>query len=247
MRDILLQRAKIHQECEDLEKRAAHLELCKRDPVYFINNFCWTYNPREKRVDIPMVLYPFQEFFLNEARACIDSGEDLNIEKCRDMGVSWVMILLFQWYWLFQDGGAFLVGSQREEDVDKSKLDPATLFGKFRYNLYKLPKWMRPTQLTDMKLNIANLEKGNYFAGSASTAIFGRSRRYKAIFFDELAFWDYAEDAYDGCSQTTNCRIAVSTPYGNTNKWYKVVKDPRNVQIEYADEAALLKEKGIKA
>jgi phage terminase large subunit len=210
--------------------QATLLELCRRDPIYWFNNFAWTFDPRAEITDMPFNLYPYQEWCIREWYACIENQEDFGVEKSRDMGVSWMLILLFQYCWLFRPGWNFHVGSRKEAEVDTASIDPSTLFGKFRYNLYRLPRWMRPPadKVNDKKLHIQNLINGNLLTGESANPSFGRGARQRAILTDELAFWDCADMAWGGISATTNCRIAVSTPCGETNRYAQLMNDPRN-------------------
>ena len=71
-------------------------ECCRRDPVFFVNAFCWTYDPRSKPFTrIPLILYDFQEEALIKIIRAI-GNRDLLIEKSRDMGVSWCVLAVVQ-------------------------------------------------------------------------------------------------------------------------------------------------------
>lgn len=225
---------------QDLELQAVLTEMCRRDPIYWFNTFAWTFDPRAvtpKSPDMPFILYPYQEWCIREWYACIDKQEDFGVEKSRDMGVSWMLMLLFQYCWLYRPGWNFHVGSRKEAEVDTASIDPSTLFGKFRYNLYRLPRWMRPPddKLKDKKLHIQNEVNGNLLTGESANASFGRGARQRAILTDELAFWECDDMAWGGISATTNCRIAVSTPCGETNRYARLMNDDRN-QLQVAPE-----------
>lgn len=227
------------------ELQALHLELCRRDPVYWFNTFCWTTNPREDYRDIPFNLYPFQEWCIAEWLNCIDNQIDVGVEKSRDMGATWMWILLFQYCWLFRPGYSFHVGSKREDEVDDGLISPdSTIFGKWRYNFNKLPPWMRP-KFNDKRLNIMNLDNNNSLTGESSNPAFGRSRRYRAILLDELAFWEAGEAAYEGCADTTNCRIVISTPYGEANAFFRIMHNENNEYRALPNEAELKRIKGV--
>lgn len=231
----LLERVELLQKAEgNPELQQILLELCKRDPVYWFNTFAWTFDPRAQSPDIPFNLYPYQEWCIREWYNLIETQEDFGVEKSRDMGVSWMLILLFQYCWLFRSGWNFHVGSRRENEVDTAVLDPSTLFGKFRYNLTRLPRWMRP-DYRDKKLSILNEDNGNLVTGESANPSFGRGARQRAILLDELAFWECADTAYGGCSATTNCRIVVSTPFGETNRFAELMNDPTNELREPPD------------
>ena len=56
----------------------------------------------------------------------------------------WIVVTIFLWFWLFKGpGNDFLIGSRKEEYVDKHGVMSA-LFPKMRYQLSRLPGWMLP-------------------------------------------------------------------------------------------------------
>lgn len=234
--DILRQRAELGAIASNNEVvQGIHLELCRRDPLYWFDNFCWTSDPRKPQSNIPFVLYDFQRWAITDWYGCIERQEDFGIQKSRDMGASWLLVLLFQYCWLFRPGWSFHVGSRKEQLVDTVVEDPSTLFGKFRYNLNRLPVWMRPVGVEDKKLSIRNPDNGNMFTGESANTSFGRGQRARAILFDELAFWDNAEAAWSGCSETTRCRIPTSTPYGDSNTYGQLMTSVKNQYVVWPD------------
>jgi len=146
----------------------------------------------------------------------IDTGRDLLFEKSRDMGVTWLTVWIFLWYWLFRDGINLLMGSYKEALVDSRTDD--SMFGRIDYSLDALPKWLIPKNFNPQKhrtkLKLINPANYNLISGDTMNADFGRGSRKTAIFFDELGSWDYAKDAWESCGDVTNCRIANSTPKG---------------------------------
>ena len=219
----LKDRAELLRQCADNPQlQALQMEMCRRDVKYFISTFCWTTNPRAEFRDLPFNLYPFQEWLVDEIVGCIEDQVDCGVVKSRDMGVTWLVVVVMVWYLIFHPGYPCHVGSKKEQDVCNAQMDPdSTIFGKIRYVLYMLPPWMLPS-ISDKKLSLLNEDNNNIITGESANPSFGRSRRYRFIFFDELAFWEKAEAAYEGCADTTNCRIAVSTPYGESNKFYNI-------------------------
>ena len=212
-------------------------ELCRRDFCYWVNNFVMTFNPRLEGAEchIPMILYPFQA---NGAKLILESmgrGEDLLIEKSRDMGASWLIVAIFTWQWLFQDGVKFHIGSRKEDLVDKIG-DMDTLIEKVRYILRWLPPWMLPDGYRASQhasfMRIINPANGNAITGESSNAGFARGGRSKAILFDEFAFWDSDNSAWVSAGHSTNTRIAISTPNGKANTFAKLALDYGNPHIE---------------
>ena len=219
-----LQRVQLLYEAKnDIGLQNALVERCKEDPLFWFDWFAWTFNPRLDDAHLPFNLYPFQRDVIEIMYDCITRGEPLIIEKRRDMGLSWMVLLMFQWFWLFKDGADFLLGSRKEDEVD-DKGNRSTLFEKFRYNLNRQPLWICPklARHHDGHMKIINPKNGNVLNGEAATPDFGRSQRYRAALMDEVARHPYGELAYASVSQSTNCIILLFTPFGKANVAYKM-------------------------
>lgn len=222
---------------DNLKLQAVLKEKCKRDIIFWVNTFCWTHDPRRlTNQDLPFILYPFQEDAIQVMRDCILERTDFGIEKSRDMGATWMVVLVYQWFWQFHKGSNIHLGSQKEDDVDRGYVDPAnTIFGKMRFNLMKQPAWLRPAGFDlkkhSRKLAIENPELNNWFTGESANPRFGRGDRYLSVGFDEFAFWEMAEAAWASASQSTNCRFVWSTPYGTGNKFAHLMNDTENELI----------------
>lgn len=212
-----------------LQKAAEHpmlqaslLEQCRRNPAFWFDSFCWTFDPRRSQPHQPFVLYPYQRHALTMLTNSIAQGADLLIDKSRDMGVSWLVLLAFQHQWLFQPGSNFHLGSRKQESVDR-KGDISTLFEKLRYNLEWMPHWMLPSGFQssthDNLMRLINPANGNIISGESSNANFGRGGRYRAVLFDEFPFWPDQDAAFASAGQSTPCRIVVGTPYGKANRF----------------------------
>jgi hypothetical protein len=222
-RQWLMRRLTLVQAAQDNPDLQALLMLwCKRDVRFWFRHFCWTFDPRLDQPHQPFVPYPFQEKALMELVSAIENGEDLLIEKSRDMGLSWLVLLAFQYFWLFRDGANFHLGSRKQEAVDR-KGDLSTLMEKLRYNLAWLPHWMRLSgfqdNVHDNLLRLLNPANGNTITGESSNENFGRGGRYKAVLFDEFPFWPMQDAAYASAGQSTPSRIVVGTPYGKNNRF----------------------------
>lgn len=225
IREHLEKRVKIKRTAEkDPDYRIYHLALCERDPVHFINHFCWTYDPRTKYPHIPFVLYPFQEELVKDLVNQIENGEDILIEKSRDMGGTWVVLAVGLWGWLFK-GWDGRIGSRTENYVDMQG-DMDSLFEKLRYMVEKMPQWMLPKGFEKEKhatyMRLINPHANCSIIGEAPTANFGTGGRRKWALLDEFAYWPHAESSWRKLGDTTPCRIAISTPEGRGNKFAKL-------------------------
>jgi hypothetical protein len=200
--------------------RKLFVERCSRDTVFWINTCCWTFDPRLRgfRRWLPFMLFPRQEEYVRSLRAAIDGDYDLLTEKSRDTGETWCKLAVLLWYWLFEQGFTALIGSIKEEKVEK-KGDPSSMFWKLDFLLDNQPVWLRPegykpTQPWRTHLKMQNPVSGSVITGESSNPDFGRSGRYKCIFPDEFASWENAAPAWTSCQESTECRLPGSTPKG---------------------------------
>ena len=190
--------------------------------IFFIENFCWTYDPRSRNKNLPVVLFDYQKDAVRYIVDHIDRGENFLIEKSRDMGASWLIVYIFLWYWLFRDGTNLLLGSYKEKLVDDG-VNQDALFGKLEFALRNMPQWILPRLFKlskhRQKLKLINPENQNIISGDTMNPNFGRGARKTAIFYDELGFWEHAKDSWEAGADTTACQIANSTPAGKNFYW----------------------------
>lgn len=198
-------------------------EKCRRDIIFWFDYFAWTFNPRQAPYDFPFNLYPFQVRLIEELCDCIDNGSPFLIKKSRDMGATWIILLVFQHYWLYKPGSDFHLTSITENDVDQIG-NKSTLFEKLRYNLRFLPKWMAPqlSKQHDSYMKLINPNNGNSITGQAPVLDFGRSQRYRAVMMDEMARLKNGAAMYGSVTSSTDCIIMPYTPYGKSNEAYRL-------------------------
>lgn len=208
---------------EDPSYRGVLREKARRDVLFFINQFAWTYDPRPESPPHhhPFMLYEFQEDYIRELEATYKEVQDLLTDKSRDMGVSWMVLSWILWHWLFDPSFNALIGSRKEDFVDNYLPDSA--FGKLHYMLERLPKWILPDGFDLDKhrtyLKIINPESGNTIQGESANADFSRQGRYSVILLDEFAFWPWAASVWTATADSAPCRLVVSTPNGTENKF----------------------------
>jgi hypothetical protein len=140
----LTERLNIHQSAtENYFKRMEIIAKCADDPIYFIDNFCWTQEPRNlMQSDIEFFLFDYQKEVIEDLRQAETLGEDRLFEKSRDMGFSWMACSYFIWRWLFTKGWIGIYGSRKQDEVDNKSI--SSFFGKLRYQVYKLPNFLFP-------------------------------------------------------------------------------------------------------
>jgi len=215
----LIQKAK-----QDIKLQQTLLEKSRRDILFFINTFGFTYNPRLSKPVIPFITYSFQDSFLDDISKQIENGTDCFVEKSRDMGFSWMTVALQVWG--FIKGWNSLYGSYKQDYVDEQgNMD--SHFERIRFFTSKLPKWFLPSDLVEKYMNISSKELQTEISGDVGEN-FGTGGRRKFVILDEFALWQYDSTAFRKTKDVTNCRIFGGTPNGRMNLYGKVMTDHRD-------------------
>lgn len=199
------------------------LELAKVDPITFIDRFLYTFDPKRPPHHLPFRLYPFQKQLVTDIKTAIEKGEDIFIEKCREMGVTYVVLDVLLWFWLYVPGSNFLLGSRKEQYVDSTKGSSSeminkeeSLFGKLQYTINRMYPFLYPKGFIMDKhmtyMSIVNPENGNVITGESANQNFSRGGRFTAVLLDEFSFWSDDHSVWGSTADTTNCRIVVTTP-----------------------------------
>lgn len=199
----------------------------KGNPVAFIRDWGVTFDPRMAELGLPttmpFILFAKQEEWIDWLVDRWKKREDGLTEKSRDMGLSWLCVAVAVWMWLFHNGSVVGFGSRKEEYVDKLG-DPKSLFWKIRQFINYLPPEFQPAGWDEKKyaphMRIINPENASSIIGEAGDNI-GRGNRTSIYFKDESAFYERPEAIDAALSQTSNCKIDISTPNGAGNPFYK--------------------------
>lgn len=229
-----------------IERMREHPEIVPRlwdyyasHPSNFIDDWGCTFDPRlaERglRTVVPFVLFPKQREFLDWTYQRWKSREDGVVEKSRDMGVSWLTVSFAAWMMIFIPGTVVGFGSRKESYVDQIG-NPASLFWKVREFINLLPKEFQPKGWDPAKhapfMKIQNPSNGSFITGEAGDNI-GRGNRTSIYFIDEAAFLEHPDAADAALSQTSNCRIYVSTPNGTGNPFYRKAHDGKTKKFVF--------------
>ena len=193
-------------------------------PGEFIQHWMDTYNPRKTSQKwMPFVFFKRQdEFvaFLEELRASDENGL---VEKCRDIGATWLVCAYSVWCWLFIPDFAFGWGSRKQELVDKLG-DPDSIFEKMRLLIKRLPdvwlpvgfKWRE--HATFMKL--INPANGSTITGESGDNI-GRGGRKTMYGKDESAHYERPEKIESALGDNTNIQLDISSVNGLGNVFHR--------------------------
>jgi phage terminase large subunit len=209
------------------------------NPADFIDDWGMTFDPRlaERGMQtvFPFLLFPKQREFIDWLLERWMKREDGIVEKSRDMGISWCCVGFSAWMMIFRPGSVTGMGSRKEEYVDKIG-DPKSLFWKVREFINLLPREFQPPGWDAGKhapfMKIMNPTNGSFITGEAGDNI-GRGNRTSIYFIDESAHLEHAEAAEAALSNTTNCRIHVSTPNGVGNVFYRKAHDGKTKKFVF--------------
>ena len=220
-----------HDLAKDKAKRDQCRWVCSQPTVksylYWLNWFACTYVQKEvdpvtgREVLLtgqdcvrPFVSWPCQDRAAAEMFAAITQGFDCTVDKSRQMGATWLICSMLLWFVLFRPNVHFAAMSRIEDLVDNPG-DPQSIFWKIDFMVSKLPTWMSaPLERPRRRLKLVNLANGSTIMGRSTTGEQGRGGAVAAAFIDEASQIDELEAIWTSFGQSTQCRIANSTPYG---------------------------------
>ena len=188
----------------------------------FINDWGVTFDPRNLALNlpskIPFVLFPKQREWVDWVCNYLwKNNKDGLTDKSREIGVSWLACATLDSLCILHNGFIGGFGSRKLEYVDKAG-DPKSLFWKAREYLDNLPLEFRAgwSRETDAHCRITFPITGSAITGEAGDNI-GRGDRTSIHVVDEAAYIEHPDAVDAALSQTTRCRIDVSSAHGMGN------------------------------
>lgn len=214
----------------DLSVLPALRTFYRANPAQFITDWGCTADPRNVEVGrpavVPFILFPRQVEWCDWVVDSWRSQRPGVTPKSRESGVSWVAVALSCTLCLFNEGMAIGFGSRKEEYVDKIGA-PKSLFWKARKFIELLPPEFRSgfdPKNDAPHMRILFKRTDSIMTGEAGDNI-GRGDRTSIFFVDEAAFLDHPELIEQALSQTTNCRMDVSTANGLGGPFHRKVTE----------------------
>jgi hypothetical protein len=247
----LLFRQELHEKLakdDGLQREFLSMVLAKPEIAY--NTCFFTYNPRNPvgSRNLPFILRPAQEDAVRALKDAITNGHDLVIDKSRDEGATELITKFFTLYWLLVPETTFLMGSRKEEFVEKTG-DHKTLFYKIIYALDHLPYWMNNLYIAEKTFrHLRNMKNYASIDGEATNENFGAGDRRTAVLVDELGRIEYkiAQCTIENLSDTSNCNIFNSTHfYGAAHPYNKLLKAGKMPVVVLPWERNPVKNEGI--
>lgn len=192
----------------------------------FITDWGMTFDPREDDVErkhAPFILFPRQVEYVNWVYERYTKREPGLGEKSRDVGFTWLNAAIGAVIWLTTPYAVIGYGSRKKELVDNGDNDPDSIMWKVRSFIDGLPALFLPENYTEgRKWGIVPNPKNNALIKGEIGDEIGRGGRASIYFPDEFAHLEHQEAVESSLSQTTNCRIYVSTVNGVGNLFYRL-------------------------
>jgi hypothetical protein len=203
--------------------REALLHACKEDPIFWINAFAFQTNPNKVHAqDGPFILWAEQEAAVGRMVRNIFDRRSTVLEKSREQGGTWIVLLTQSWFCLFLDRMNFIDISHKKEAVDQGS-DPNSLFWKIGFINDHLPAWMRRGAARVAEGQMTYPATRGYVSGYATTKKAGVGGRATAVFSDEHGL------QHDGKKIRANTakigpRVFVSAHYDNKGDFLDICK-----------------------
>jgi len=212
---------------------------CKKDPWYFIENYCWL--ERESTAEVlPFNLLPFQVEILNELKL----GNNILVNKSRRVGWSWILAAFSAWETNFHKGVKILLLSRTEEDaiavLDKVKfiLNNVAYHDADTIEAATSADWLVGAITTSNQSMLVRAFRNpqgkishlSSVVSLTNTDQSGRGRGCKYLFMDEFAFYDHDWITWRAISKTViggGTWAVGSSPNGVGNKFHKMVSDAK--------------------
>lgn len=190
----------------------------REHPAQFIIDWGMTFDPRNVAKGqpsyCPFILFPKQEDFILFCEDLFKGNEPGLSDKSREMGVSW-MCAAYAWTKCrFNDGFSVGFGSRKQEYVDQLG-DMKAILPKIRLFGSMIPQEFRG-EWVSRHMRLECLDTQSFISGEAGDGI-GRGDRTSIYFVDESAWLPRPLLVEASLSETTPCRIDISTPRGMGN------------------------------
>lgn len=199
------------------------MEMCRQDIIFFIDLFVFQINPAKIDNELgPFITWEFQEKAIKETmRVLFEVRDEMIWEKSREMGATWLALIIALWLCLFRPHKRVLMISHSEQAVDKTG-NTGSLFAKLDFILAHLPKWMTRT-VKRAKLAF-NFDNGSAISGFSSTGRSGVGDRAAFILLDEFSKQQNAREILGQTKDVGPCLI-VGTHYGVGTCYFDLTQD----------------------
>lgn len=213
------------------EFRIGLLEACKQDILFWVNTFVFQFNPQHFGDEVgPFITWDFQDDDVRKVLRCLEERKDLRWQKSREMGVSWLTVIVMTWLCLFHERKKGLVISQDADGVDRPD-DPDCLFWKIQFILEHLPDWMSRGAFK-RKMGFTFPATNSTINGEANTVKAGVGGRASMVLFDEFGQFKDGGEIFSRTADTSYCRVFVFTHKNTESMAYDLCFDVKYAGME---------------
>jgi hypothetical protein len=196
-------------------------------PADWIEHWAVTFDPRNAGTPLPtkmpFILFKRQRELVSFLHALLVTEESGLIEKCRDMGATWLCAAFSVWLWLYYPGATIGWGSRKEQLVDRIGV-PDSIFEKMRIIIKALPRELLPVGFNPVThatyMRIINPEIESTIIGETGDNI-GRGGRSLIYFKDESAHYEHPEAIEAALGDNTRVQIDISSVHGLGNVFHR--------------------------
>ena len=190
-----------------------------KHPAEFIMHWMDTYDPRKATGKwMPFVFFERQYEFISFLEDLRHSRQNGLVEKCRDMGATWLACGYSVWALRFVPGDSTGWGSRKQDLVDKLG-DPDSIFEKMRLMIERLPDVWRPDVRSGL-MKLINDANGASTTGESGDGI-GRGGRKSRYFVDEASHIERPELIEASLGDNTDVRVDISSVNGLGNPFHR--------------------------
>lgn len=190
---------------------------CRKDPVYFVNNFCYI-------VNLDLGLIPFDTYdYQDDLIDLMHKNTRLIVKFPRQSGKTTTTAAYVVWEMIFKPYAAIAILANKEKTA-------RGILAKVRLIYENLPTWIQQGVVEWSKSSV-ELENGARVEASATSSSAIRSMSISTLVLDECAFvekgvWDeFFTSVYPTVSSSKFSKIfMISTPHG-MNHFYKFWKE----------------------
>lgn len=206
-------------ESKRLDKKQVLKELyrCKKDPLYFINNYVRI--PHRERGVVPFDTYEYQDDALQE----FEQNRFNIVLKARQMGMSTLVSAYSLWLIMFNKNKRILTVATKRATAEE-------LVKKVKRQYQKLPDFLKISEVITNNNHEFEFANESSIKADSTSEKAGRSEAVSLLIVDEAAHVDGIRDFWSGVYPTLSTGgscIILSTPNGVGNFYHEMWVDAR--------------------
>lgn len=231
-------RRRVYEELRgDRTLQKSMVKLCRDDLISFINLFVWQYNPLKRGERLgPFITWPFQDRLLlakppqgKGVLWCYEHDKTCVVEKSREMGASWLFLIVQVWLAAFHSGVQAFNISRSADAVDSKSRN--SLFSKVRFILKYLPDFLKG-EFEQQQFYFSFDRTSSEITGEASTGRSGSGGRASVVFVDEFSEIKEDTKVRQNTASIADCRFFNGTHLGVGTEFYNLTQSPEIVKIQ---------------